>query len=130
MPGKILIVEDEACLRILLQQVLQIEGHHVSVAVNGEEALQYLAQEVFDLVITDIMMGKVSGLDVLDYIRTHAPETLVIVMTGYATKESADEAQRKGAYGYIAKPFEIPTLIASITKALEEIALQRISLCG
>ncbi|RMF84826.1 MAG: GAF domain-containing protein [Nitrospinota bacterium] len=75
--------------------------------------------------ITDIMMGAVSGFDVMNHISTHTPETLVIVITGYASTESAIEAIRRGAYDYIAKPFDVEMLEASVKRALEKIQLQR-----
>ncbi|RMF84758.1 MAG: response regulator, partial [Nitrospinota bacterium] len=77
MTGKILIIEDETRLRTMLQRVLQSEGHTVLTAADGEEGIRCLEQESFDLVITDIMMGAVSGFDVMNHISTHTPETLV-----------------------------------------------------
>lgn len=125
MTGKILIIEDEARLRTILHRLLTSQGHQVSTATNGEEGLQFLAQESFDLVITDVMMGQVSGFDVMEYITTHASETLVIVITGYVSTESAIEAIHKGAYDYLTKPFEIEVMEASVERALERVQLRR-----
>ena len=125
MPGKILIIEDERRLRTNLKLLLTSEGYTVSTAADGEEGLAYLQQEPCDLVITDIMMGEVNGFQVMEYIAKHTPETLVIVMTGFASTESVVEALRKGAYDYIAKPFEIEMVLISIERALEKVRLQR-----
>jgi DNA-binding response OmpR family regulator len=125
MPGKILIIEDEKRLRTNLKLLLTSEGYTVSTAADGEEGLAYLQQEPCDLVITDIMMGEVNGFQVMEYIAKHTPETLVIVITGFASTESVVEALRKGAYDYIAKPFEIEMILISIERALEKVRLQR-----
>ena len=125
MPGKILIIEDEKRLRTNLKLLLTSEGYTVATAADGEEGLAYLQQEPCDLVITDIMMGEVNGFQVMEYIAKHTPETLVIVITGFASTESVVEALRKGAYDYIAKPFEIEMILISIERALERVRLQR-----
>src|SRR5713226_181423 len=87
MMGKILIIEDEEHLRENLDLLLTDEGYHVVTAENGEEGIQCLVQEPFDLVITDIMMGNVSGFEVMDYIVTHTLDTLVIFITGFASTD-------------------------------------------
>jgi signal transduction histidine kinase len=125
MSGKILIIEDEMRLRTNLKLLLTSEGYTVSTAADGEEGLAYLQQEPCDLVITDIMMGEVNGFQVMEYIAKHTPETLVIVITGFASTESVVESLRKGAYDYIAKPFEIEMILISIERALEKVRLQR-----
>ena len=125
MPGKILIIEDEKRLRNNLKLLLTSEGYTVATAADGEEGLAYLQQKPCDLVITDIMMGEVNGFQVMEYIAKHTPETLVIVITGFASTESVVEALRKGAYDYIAKPFEIEMILISIERALERVRLQR-----
>src|SRR5256712_4764061 len=122
---KILIIEDEEHLRENLDLLLTDEGYHVVTAENGEEGIQCLVQEPFDLVITDIMMGNVSGFAVMDYIVTHTLDTLVIFITGYASTDSAIAALRKGVYDYIAKPFDIDMLLIAVKRALEKIRLQR-----
>ena len=122
---KILIIEDEEHLRENLDLLLTDEGYHVVTAENGEEGIQCLVQEPFDLVITDIMMGNVSGFEVMDYIVTHTLDTLVIFITGFASTDSAIAALRKGAYDYIAKPFDIDMLLIAVKRALEKVRLQR-----
>src|SRR5215510_7571410 len=125
MPGESRIGEDEKRLRTNLKLLLTSEGYTVSTAADGEEGLAYLQQEPCDLVITDIMMGEVNGFQVMEYIAKHTPETLVIVITGFASTESVVEALRKGAYDYIAKPFEIEMILISIERALERVRLQQ-----
>ena len=122
---KILIIEDEEHLRENLDLLLTDEGYHVVTAENGEEGIQCLVQEPFDLVITDIMMGNVSGFAVLEYVVTHRLDTLVIFITGFASTDSAITALRKGVYDYIAKPFDIDMLLIAVKRALEKIRLQR-----
>ena len=122
---KILIIEDEEHLRENLDLLLTDEGYHVVTAENGEEGIQCLVQEPFDLVITDIMMGNVSGFAVLEYVVTHRLDTLVIFITGFASTDSAITALRKGVYDYIAKPFDIDMLLMAIKRALEKVRLQR-----
>jgi len=125
MPGKILIIEDEKRLRANLKLLLASEGYTVSAAADGEEGLVYLEQEPWDIVITDIMMGEVSGFHVIEHITKHAPDTLVIVITGCASTESMLQARRKGAYDYIAKPFDVEMILLSIERTLEKLRLQR-----
>jgi signal transduction histidine kinase len=125
MTGKILIIEDEKSLRTDLQLLLMDEGYSVATAADGHEAFQCLQEEPFDIIITDIMMGEVNGFQVMEYVTVHAPDTLVIVITGHASADSAIAALRKGAYDYIAKPFEIDMILLSLERAFEKVQLQR-----
>lgn len=125
MAARILLIDDEAHLRRNLQLLLRSEGYEVLTAVDGEEGIQRLQAEQFDLVITDVMMGKVSGFDILEYVVTHRPATPVILLTGYASRDSAQKALSMGAYEYLAKPFEIKSMLAATQKALEERRLRQ-----
>ncbi len=125
MTGKILIIEDEKRLRTNLQLLLESEGYTVSAVADGQAGIECLKQAPCDVVITDIMMEGVNGFQVMEYIAAHAPESLIIVITGYASTESATEALRKGAYDYIEKPFEIEMIMFSLERALEKVRLQR-----
>ncbi len=125
MTGTILIIEDEKRLRANLRLLLASEGYTVSTAADGLEGIQCLAQAPFDLVITDVMMEGANGFQVMEYIGAHVPDTLVIVITGYASAESAIEALHKGAYDYIAKPFEPEMILVSIERALDKARLQQ-----
>ncbi len=122
---KILIIEDEEHLRENLGDLLTDEGYRVVTAEDGEEGIQCLVQEPFDLVITDIMMGNVSGFAVLEYVVTQRLDTLVIFITGFASTESVIAALRQGVYDYIDKPFDIDMLLVVVKRALEKLRLQR-----
>lgn len=122
---RILLVEDETRLRNNLKILLSRAGYIVTTAANGREGMQYLQHTRFDLVITDLVMDESDGLELMEYLAGRAPETPVIVITGYASTESAIEALRKGAYDYIAKPFEVEMMQASVERALEKVRLQQ-----
>ena len=120
MPAeRILIVDDEEGLRRLLVRVLVKSGHEAIAVSGGAEALRQVAAEPFDLVITDIKMPEMDGLELLRQLKDFDPALPVIVMTAYGTVESAVEALRAGAYDYLAKPFEIDELKLTVAKALE-----------
>jgi signal transduction histidine kinase len=121
----ILLIEDEARLRNYLQLLLQGEGYRVTTAENGREGIRQIREASFDLVITDLVMPEVGGLEVLEYLRAYAPETVVVVMTAYVSAESVIEALRKGAYDYLSKPFDFELMRATIARALEKARLQK-----
>jgi DNA-binding response OmpR family regulator len=121
----ILLIEDEARLRHNLQILLQNEGYCVVTAEHGAEGLQRLQEEPFDLVITDLVMPKMDGFQVMEYLQDHYRDTVVVVITAYASTESAIQALRRGAYDYIAKPFDIDLLHIVIKRALEKSRLQK-----
>jgi two-component system, sensor histidine kinase and response regulator len=121
----ILLIEDESRLRDNLQTLLQSEGYCVTTAQNGAEGIKRLRQEVFDLVITDLVMPEVDGFQVLEYLKAYSPETVVVVMTAYVSAGSVIDALRKGAYDYLSKPFEFDLMKATIARALEKAHLQK-----
>jgi DNA-binding response OmpR family regulator len=121
----ILLIEDEARLRHNLQILLQSEGYCVVTAEHGAEGLQRLQEAPFDLVITDLVMPKMDGFQVMEYLQDHHRDTVVVVITAYASTESAIQALRRGAYDYIAKPFDIDLLQIVIKRALEKARLQK-----
>src|SRR6058998_2240708 len=92
----ILLIEDEPRLRKNLRLLLQSEGYQVTTAPNGVEGIQKMAEASYDLVITDIMMPEMDGFQVMDYLKAHFPETVVVAITGYVSTESAIEALRRG----------------------------------
>ncbi len=124
MMAKLLLIDDEKRLRENLRVLLESEGYSVDTASNGAEGIQYLEQGPYDIVITDVMMNDVNGFQVMDHISTHTPDTLVIVITGFASTDSVIEALRQGAYDYIAKPFDIDIILISLERALEKIKLR------
>jgi len=121
--SQILVVEDEVSMRQFLQILLKRDGHDVTLASSGEEALQLVSHQEFDLVLTDLRMGAVGGLDVLQKTKDLAPETQVVVMTAYASTETAIQAMKEGAYDYVTKPFQVDALKETVRKALEKRAL-------
>ena len=102
---RILIVDDEATVRSVLSQVLEEDGFETTEAANGEEALEFLKKEPFSLVITDIMMPGMTGIELLVKIKQLYPDTQVIIITSYASLDTALTALRHGAYDYLFKPF-------------------------
>lgn len=117
---RILIVDDEIVIRELLHDVLIDEGFSVAVAGHGREALQLLAgPEPFDLLFTDIMMPGMDGITLIHEARQVQPELVAIVMTGYATIETARAAVKEGAYDYVLKPFNLSEIKLAVTNALE-----------
>ncbi|MDR1195704.1 MAG: response regulator [Endomicrobium sp.] len=122
--GRILIVDDEQGIRDLLISEFSKAGYEVFSAVNGEEAVSKLKTEKADIVITDVKMPKVDGLELLKFIKEKTPETEVIIITGYATVENALDAMRSGAYDFVQKPFNIDELSALVEKALEKTELK------
>lgn len=123
---RILVVDDEESIRSILTQVLAGDGHDVTAASSGEEALEVFRRQPFPLVMTDIYMGKMNGLELLKEIRLLDPESMVVVITSNASLETATEALRAGAADYLTKPFEdIELVSAVIIRAIEKLELQR-----
>ena len=118
MPYRILIIEDEETLRESLKRVLLKEGYEVHAVKSTEEALPLIAEKGCDLVVTDVILPGASGMECLKACRQKNPDLLVIVMTAYATIESAIEAIRAGAYEYILKPIVHEEFKSLIKKAL------------
>jgi len=103
--GPMLVVDDEKNIRLTLSQSLDSLGIEISTAVNGEEALRKLQEQEFSLIILDLRMPGMDGMEVLRHVRTRWPKTRVIVITAYGTVESAVEAMKLGADDFIQKPF-------------------------
>src|SRR5919109_3860409 len=117
---KILIVDDERSMRDVLSIMLKRAGYAVTEAVDGEDAIAQINKEIFDLVITDLKMPKVGGLEVLKAVKEASPETVVLLITAFASTESAVEAMKRGAYDYLTKPFQIDEVQLIIRNALEK----------
>jgi two-component system response regulator AtoC len=120
----ILIVDDEPLICEYLTQALQRKKFKVNNSRSYEEALQLLEKEHFDLFLIDMKLGRKNGLDLLDKIKSASPNSLCIVMTGYASIETAIDAMRLGAFDYLVKPFAPETLTAFINKASEHFSLK------
>jgi len=115
----ILIVDDELSMRELLDYMLNREGYRVDCAENGRKAAALVAQNGYDLLLCDIRLGDMSGLDVLRACKTHHPETVVIMISAYASTEIAVEAMNEGAYDYVPKPFNKDELMETVAKAVK-----------
>ena len=123
---RILVVDDEAAERITLGEVLRLEGYHVTLAASGEQALAIVRQEpMFDLAILDLRLPGMDGLQVLDGIRRISSETIVILITGYGTLETAVQALRKGAYDFLLKPSPVEEVLVAVRRALTELKAGR-----
>ena len=122
--NSILVVEDENIARRNLEHILKKEGYEVIAADNGAKALDLLRRRDFDLVLTDLKMEKVDGMQVLEKTRELQPYTEVIMITGYASVDSAVAAMKEGAYHYIAKPYRIDEIRQIVRQALMKRSLQ------
>jgi len=119
--SRILVVDDEKEIRGFLSKALsRMGGFQVELAESGKEALQKIEKEAFDLVLTDLKMPKMDGLQLISEIAKSKPETLTIMMTGHGTIDSALEAMKRGASDYLMKPLNLDELIVRIRKVLEE----------
>lgn len=116
--GKILVIDDEDIVRTSCSRTLCPEGYEVKLAKNGAEGLKFANEERFDLVLTDLKMPDIDGIEVLRMIKEKWPETEVIIVTGYQTVDTAVKAIKFGAYDYIEKPFTPDGLIAAVIEAL------------
>src|SRR5574340_629084 len=124
-PARILVVDDERSMRELLSIVLKREGHEVLVAENGRAAIDLLEHQPVELLISDVRMPDLSGVDVLAAAQRLNPEIIGIMVTAYASTETAVEALRLGAYDYLSKPFNVDELKLKVRKALERRHLQQ-----
>ena len=117
---RVLVVDDEEIARKNLAHVLTREQYDVVTAADGEAALRETERADFDVVLTDLKMGKLDGMELLDRLRVRLPQTRVIIITGYATVPSAIEAVKKGAFHYIAKPYKLDEVREAVKGALEK----------
>jgi diguanylate cyclase (GGDEF)-like protein len=113
---RVLVVDDESTIRSVISQVLADDGYEVHEAASAEEAIELFRKEPFPVVLTDIIMRKMSGLDLLGEVRLLDPETLVIVMTSQASLDTATRALRNGAHDYLTKPFDDIAQISNVVK--------------
>jgi len=121
---KILIVDDDEELRANLSEILKGSGYGTAETSSGKEAIEKTASEDFDVVLLDLMMPGMSGIDVLNEIKKINPGIRVVMITAFATVENAVTAIKKGASDYIAKPFRINELLAVIKRVLEEVRFE------
>ena len=118
-PPRLLIVDDEESVTITMAAILEMDGYSVATALSGPDALAQIEREVFDLVLTDLRLDDFDGMDVLAATRRRSSETVGIVLTGYASLESAVKALREGAYDYMLKPADVEELRATVARGIE-----------
>jgi response regulator RpfG family c-di-GMP phosphodiesterase len=117
---RVLIVDDEKFIRDILADFLGMEGYIVRTAEDGAAALTELHNAHYDLVISDLKMPRMGGIELLDAIGTAAPSALTVIMTGFGTVETAIDAMKRGAYDYILKPFKVEEVIRVVQRGLEK----------
>lgn len=115
----ILVVDDEGAIRYSITKTLQRVGYHVEAAASGEEALEMMKNQDYDVVLTDIRMPGLTGVELLSRIKEQAPDAVVILLTGYASLETAIESLRLGAHDYLVKPSSSQDIRTSVAKGIE-----------
>ena len=121
---RILIVDDEKVALKNLEHVIKKEGYEVVATQSGQNALRILEEQKFNVVLTDLKMEKVDGMQILRRCRELYPDIEVIMITGYATLESAVESMKHGAFYYIAKPFRLDEVRKVVAEAVEKVRLK------
>jgi two-component system response regulator HydG len=121
--GRILLVDDEAKMVTLLRSALAYRGHEVTGVTDGAEALDLVVRETFDLVLTDLRMEPVGGMDVISGVKERSPDTQVVVLTAYGDVTTAVEALQRGAYHYLTKPINFDEVAHTVERALGQSAL-------
>ena len=117
---RVLVVDDEQVIREILADFLSMEGFNVRTAEDGSAALLELSRTSYDLVLSDLKMPNMGGLELLQAIQKHTPSVITVIMTGFGTVETAIDAMKKGAYDYILKPFKVEEVVHTIRRALEK----------
>ncbi len=120
MPAKnrIFVVDDEEALRTVLGSELEGEGYIVQMAGDGDEAIEVLEKNTFDLILLDIKMPTVDGFEVLKFVKQHQPTTKVIMLTGFADLKNAIESKKLGAEDFVSKPYDLVDLLTTVERVL------------
>ena len=116
---KVLVVDDEESVVVTIKAILQLDGYNVETTMSGKQARKMVRETEYDLVLTDLRLEDGDGLDVLKAVRESYPETVTIMLTGYASLESAIQALRAGAYDYLVKPSEVEELRSTVARGIE-----------
>ena len=116
--ARLLIVDDERTTRLSLSEIFALRGANTSTAADGNEAIALIEHNTFDLIVLDVKMPGLSGLQVLEYVQQHSPGTVCILLTAHATIDSAIRALRQGAFDYVLKPAQPKTIIEVVERGL------------
>jgi DNA-binding NtrC family response regulator len=119
--AEILIVDDEPIVGERLKAFLSKDGHRVETFVDPRKAMERLESRRFDIIVSDIRMGELSGIDILEKAVESTPKSIVVIITGYATLELARESLAKGAFDFIAKPFKLKEIRKTMQRAVESL---------
>ncbi|HMT29289.1 MAG TPA: sigma-54 dependent transcriptional regulator [Bacteroidia bacterium] len=120
---KILIIDDEKSIRNTLKEILTYEGYEVTEAQDGMEGLKFVEKDKFDIILSDIKMPKMDGIEVLEKLQEISPETPVVMISGHGNIDTAVEAIRKGAFDYISKPLDLNRMLVTIRNAMDRSVL-------
>lgn len=123
--ARVLVIDDDPVTLKVIADILKANGYETLTAPDGESGIKELESNSYDLVLTDLIMIEVGGMEVLDHVLTNLPETICIILTGYGTIESSVKAIKKGAFDYITKPVTAPRLLVSVEKALKLRSLEK-----
>jgi two-component system response regulator HydG len=123
--ARVLVVDDDVGVRYTLAEILREVPVAVELAEHGQQALELARQSSFDLVITDLRMAPMDGLELLTRLRAEQPALKVIVVTAHGSERHAVEAMKLGAFDYFKKPFEVDELVAVVQRALDSVRLER-----
>src|SRR5258706_6842116 len=124
-PNSVLVVDDEESVATTIEAILRLDGHEVTAVTSGADAVRLLNQRQFDIVLTDLRLSDIDGIEVLREVQRTAPETAAIMLTGYASLESAVAALGGVAYDYLMKPSDVEELRATVNRAIERRELRR-----
>lgn len=114
---RVMVLDDEPIVGERLKPVLERAGFDVEVFTESESALKRIGETTFSVIVTDLKMKGPSGMDILRFVKETAPQTAVVVITGYATIETHREAEAHGAFHFVAKPFKMQELVLLVTRA-------------
>ncbi len=123
--ARVLVIDDDPVVLNVIADILKANGYEALTAPDGESGIKELESNSYDLVITDLMMTDVGGMEVLEHVLANSPETICIILTGYGTIKSSVKAIKKGAFDYITKPVTAPRLLVSVEKALKFRSLEK-----
>jgi len=127
---KVLLIEDEHINRVTLKKLMEHAGHHVIAVDTGTKGLEAIQKQNWDVVLSDLRLPGADGLEILDKVKSHAPETQVIIMTAYASVENAVSALKKGAFDYLTKPFDPEELFHHLTRieSIKQLSAENVAL--